>query len=419
MRRVEPEATMAKLFQWTQTVEIIRGTVILLMALGGLGWLMARSLKRSDEPPRLIIKWIVTALVIAFLYWKVGPLADSGGGDAWVAVIFTLVCGLILAATWRHSIGEMIARPFEVLYNGGDLAPEPRPVYSVARTRQKQGKYLEAIAEIRRQLERFPTDLEGLMLLAQIQAEDLKDLPGAEIAVERLCAQKHAPQNIAYALHSMADWHMKIGQDREAARRDLEKITELLPDTEFALGAAQRIAHLGSTDMLIAGHEPKKYVVKEGPKNLGLIQGRSAPKPAETDFAQVAADYVKHLEQHPLDTEAREKLAVLYVDHYHRLDLASDQLEQMIAQPAQPVRFVAHWLNLLADLQIRSGSDYDTVAQTLQRVIDLDSSAPAADVARNRLSKVRLELKIKQQNEPVKLGTYEQNIGLKARRGAG
>ena len=409
---------MAKLFQWSQTVEIIRGTLLLVTALAALGFFMARSLRRTEDPARLVVKWVVTGLVAFFIAWKLLPLADNGGGDAWIAVVLGLVCGLILAATWRHSIGDFIAKPFEVLYNGGDVAPEPRPFYSVARTRQKQGKYLEAITEIRRQLDRFPTDLEGLMLLAQIQAEDLKDLPGAEITIERLCAQKHAPQNIAYALHSMADWHMKIGQDREAARRDLEKVTELLPDTEFALGAAQRIAHLTSNEMLIAAHERKKYVVTEGPKNLGLTQSRSQPKPAETDLAQAAADYVKHLEQHPLDTDAREKLAILYVDHYQRLDLARDQLEQMINQPAQPARLIAHWLNLLADLEIRSGCDYDTVSQTVQRVVDLDPESPAANVARNRLAKVRLELKSKEEKQPVKLGTYEQNIGLKGRRGA-
>jgi tetratricopeptide (TPR) repeat protein len=409
---------MEKFFQWTQTAEIIRGTLLLVVALSFLGWFMLRALRRSEEPPRLVVKWIVTALVIFFMAWKVAPMAGDGGGEAWIAVVMSLACGLVLAATWRHSIGEFISKPFEVLYNGGDIPPEPRPFYSVARTRQKQGKYVEAIAEIRRQLDRFPTDLEGLMLLAQIQAEDLKDLPGAELTIERLCAQKHAPQNIAYALHSMADWHMKIGQDREAARRDFEKVIELLPDTEFSLGAAQRIAHLGSTDMLVAPHGRKKYVVTEGPKNLGLTQSRSQPRPAETDLAQVAADYVKHLEEHPLDTDAREKLAIIYVDHYHRLDLARDQLEQMINQPAQPARLVTHWLNVLADLEIRSGCDYETVSQTVQRIVDLDPDAPAANVARNRLATVRLELKDKAEKQPVKLGTYEQNIGLKGRRGA-
>ena len=86
----------------------------------------------------------------------------------------------------------------------------------------------------------------------------------------------------------------------------------------------------------------------------------------------MAAECVKHLEQHPLDTEAREKLAVIYADHYGRLDLAAGELEQMIAQPNQPGRLVVHWLNLLADLQIRRGAGFEVARQTLQRIVDRD-----------------------------------------------
>jgi tetratricopeptide (TPR) repeat protein len=129
--------------------------------------------------------------------------------------------------------------------------------------------------------------------------------------------------------------------------------------------------------------------------------------------AEKANDYVKHLESHPLDTEAREQLAIIYLDHYGRLDLAADQLEQMIQQPHQPGRLVARWLNLLADLQLRGGSDYETIRQTLQRIVDLDPKLAAAETARHRIDRLKLELKAKETSQTVQLGTYEQNIGLK------
>src|SRR5262249_30358511 len=158
-----------------------------------------------------------------------------------------------------HSIANIVAKPFGSLYDGGDTPPEPVPAYSIAQSRRKQGKYLEAVAEVRKQLDRFPTDLEGHMLLAQIQPEDLKDMPGAEITIHRFCAQPgHAPRNIAYVLYSLADWHMQVDHDLEAAKRALEKILELLPDSEFSAGAAQRIAHLASPEMLLETLEPRK-----------------------------------------------------------------------------------------------------------------------------------------------------------------
>jgi hypothetical protein len=187
----------------------------------------------------------------------------------------------------------------------------------------------------------------------------------------------------------------------------------LFPESEFALGAAHRIAHLGSAEMLLAPHERRKFLVPEGVKNLGLLRSRTHFKPAEQDPEQVAAECVKHLEQHPQDIEARERLAVIYADHYHRLDMATNELEQMIGQPNQPGRLVVHWLNVLADLQIRSGAGFEAVQQTLQRIVDRDPKAAPAEIARHRLALLKLEMKSKEMSQAIKLGSYDQNIGLK------
>jgi len=123
---------------------------------------------------------------------------------------------------------------------------------------------------------------------------------------------------------------------------------------------------------------------------------------------------VKHLEQHPLDSEAREKLAVLYATHYRRLDMATNELEQLINEPNQPPKRVAHWLNLLADLQLRGGADYDTVRPTLEKIIEQFPGLPVAALAQSRLAHLKLEIKGRKEETPgVKLGVYEQNIGLK------
>ena len=85
----------------------------------------------------------------------------------------------------------------------------------------------------------------------------------------------------------------------------------------------------------------------------------------------------------------------------------------MIEQPNQPDRLIVRWLNLLADLQVRTGVDYETVKETVQRIIDRDPKAAAADIARNRMALLKLEFKALETPEAVKMGTYENNIGLK------
>jgi tetratricopeptide (TPR) repeat protein len=326
-----------------------------------------------------------------------------------------VVGGIIFSLLWAPHIGGWLAKPLTGLYDGGNAEIAPHPFYSIADAKRKRGQYTEAVAEIRKQLDRFPTDVSGQMLLAEIQAENLNDLPGAEITIQRLCDQPgHPPRNIALALNTLADWHLKFAQDRDAARKDLQKIADSFPGTELALAAAQRIAHLATTEHLLSPHDRQPVRVPEGVKNIGLLQSSAHLAPTEIDPSKLAADYVKHLEQHPLDTETREKLAILYAGGYKRLDLAADQLTQLIEQPTQPGKLVVHWLNLLADLQVRHGANYDTVRQTLEQIIERYPNLAAAETTRHRLALLKLELKSKEKSQAVKLGSYEQNIGLKS-----
>lgn len=397
------------------TGELIRGAAI-AVAFGGLVlWFIVWTVKHAEDPALMIVKWVVTILVVGVMVKVAGPMVAQGGySGAFGGIPLTAVCGLALAITWRRNLAELVANPIASLYDGGSVPPEPRPAYSVAQARQKQGKYLEAVAEIRKQLEMFPTDFEGHMLMAQIQAEDLKDMAGTELTINDLCSQPgHAPINIAFALYSLADWHLKIGRNREAARCALERVTELLPDSEYALTAAQRVGHLSNPDMPLSEHDRKIYLVPEGVKNIGLTRDMKPVGPAEKDPSEIAQECVMQLARHPLDNEARERLAVIYADHYGRLDLAGEQLEQIIEYPNQPARVVVRCLNLLADLQVRHGADYETIKATLQRIVDRDPIVAAAEHARNRIALLKLELKAKEKTQTVKMGVYEQNLGLK------
>lgn len=396
------------------TYEIIRGTLIALVAVVVFGWLLVRALKRSENPPGLIFKWVLTAIVVGFMAVVIAPIVGGGGFAAVGGIILTVACGWILAIIWGRSIASIVAKPFASLYDGGDAEIEPHPYYSSAEAKRKKGQYQEAIGDIRKQLEKFPTDLEGQMKMAEIQAENLNDLPGADVTIQRLCLQPDHPQrSISFALNTLADWHLKYGLDRDAAQASLQRVIDRFPGSEFALLASQRIAHLGSTEHLMAAHDRKRIAVPEGVKNVGLMQSSAHLQPAETDQAALASQYVKHLEQHPHDTEVREKLAVIYADHYGRLEMATDQLEQLINQPNQPARLIVHWLNLLADLQTRHGADCETVRATLERIIEKFPNIAAAEQARTRIDLLALSFKTKAGRPGIKMGTYEQNIGLK------
>lgn len=334
-------------------------------------------------------------------------------GTAFIVVIACAACGVVLGITWGSNIAGFLGRPLTSLFDGGEQEVVPQPFYSIAEARRKQGKYLEAVAEIRRQLARFPGDFAGMLMLAEVQAEQLDDLPGAQLTIDRLLIESERnPLNLSLALNRLADWQLKIGHDPDSARAALERIIEMFPETEQAYLATQRIAHLTPAEMLDGKDAPHRIKLGQYQQNIGLLREPvKVVAPAE-DPALVASNLVRHLEKHPNDSEARENLALIYADHYQRTDLAADQLEELLAQPNLPARQAVHLLNMLADLCVRHAGDTTAARAALQRIIDLFPQSAAAEGAKNRIAHLQLELRSKKKSQALKLGSHTQNIGL-------
>jgi tetratricopeptide (TPR) repeat protein len=312
-------------------------------------------------------------------------------------------------------MGNWLVSPLTSIFDGGNEPPEEKPFYSIAMTKRNRGRPLEAVAEIRRQLERFPYDFEGVMLLARVQAEDLGNLGAAEIALNHFCDRADAPlKQVAAAYLQLADWHLKLGADADAARSALQRIITRYPDTETALMAEQRIAHLSDAEkMILAQHDRRKIDVPAGVGSVGLLDSTDFLKPREVEPGRLAAACVKQLQAHPHDTEARETLALIYARDYRRLDMATMELAQMINEPKHKPKQIVHWLNLLATLQIELGADATTVRATLEKIVESFPDLPLAELARRRLGRLENEFKGLRATSNVKLGSYEQNIGLK------
>src|SRR5277367_4319348 len=225
-----------------------------------------------------------TGLLTLAMIFVIMPAMHKGGRDVIGGVFFTVAWGWCLAIIWLPAISGAVGNLFGGLYDGGGQAVEAKPFYSIFSSKRSQGKYYEALAEIRRQLEKFPEDFQGLIHLAELQAENLDDLPGAAVTIDRLCQQRdRTPSEIAFALNRLADWRLELIKDPDAAREALEKIIQLLPDSEMSQRAAQRIAHLASADSLLAAEQPRTITMRKGPENLGLIREQGKLKVPEPD----------------------------------------------------------------------------------------------------------------------------------------
>lgn len=394
----------------------ILSQILAVASFAGLAyWILAGWWKRSHDRPGLLFRWLFTAADFLFLALVVGPLISGFDyAAAFVGVPLAAVGGVILATIWAPQITESVGRKFGQLYDGGDLEPDPEPFFSIAEARRKAGRYAEAVTELHRQLEQFPTHFRGLMLLAETQADNLHDLPAAAETIERIVNQpEHVPKNIAFALTRLADWQLKYLKDPAAARESFQRIIDRFPDSPEAHHAHQRLAHLATAEFLAGHTEPRLLKLTHSDERLGLrpdFEGLKLPPP---DHAARAAELVAQLERFPFDNQAREDLAALYSQAFGRVDLATEQLEQLIAQPHAPEPQIVRWLNQLAETQVKEGGDLTLARQTLQRILDRFPAGVAAEPTRRRLATLALEARAKKESQAVPLGSYEQRLGLK------
>ena len=382
---------------------------------GGLAiWFVWGTIKKAEDPARVLFKWIVTIVVFAILIKMGVSLNRSGQLGAIVVASGAALLGVFMGIIWAPHLGAVLARPFTSFYDGGSQEVEVRPFYAIARAKQKRGNYQEAILEIRKQLHRFPEDYEGWMFLAEIYATDLKDNTAAQECVEEILSHEgHAPKNMAFALNRSADWYLKLVSDRDQARQSLQRIALLFPDSELAHAAAQRIAHLTSDKMLAEEKERPRLALTHYDEHIGL-QGKVAdPRPPDEEPAAAAARLVNHLAEYPDDVEAREELAKLYADHYQRMDLARDQIEQLTAAAGVDQKQVSRWLNMLADFRVRHDQDKEGARTALTRIIELYPKSAVAAKAETRIAYLETEMLKNKKSQAVKLGSYESNIGLK------
>jgi tetratricopeptide (TPR) repeat protein len=384
------------------------GIAGLLLAITLVGAGVVFAMRRSYSPGRMIIKTGFTLPFVAGCIYEAEKLGLFGP-------FLIVMMGVVLSFLWTPHLAEILCNPLTSLLDGGNIPPEQKPYYSIATAKRKRGQYPEAVAAVREQLARFPEDFEGVMLLASVQAENLQDLPGAENTLNHFCARPKAPPNqVAAAFNTLADWQLKLGADVDAARAALQKIIARFPESELALRAEERIAHLVETEKTLLEQQARTPIhLPAGVKDAGLLDSTAFMRPPEIEPGKLAAAHVKHLAAHPHDAEAREKLAVLYAQDFQRLDLATLELEQLINEPRYAPKQIAGWLNLLAGFQIDAGADVATVTATLQQIVDRFPDLPLADLTRRRLARINAEMKGRETKPGIKLGTYEQNIGLK------
>jgi len=387
-------------------------------------YIIRRQIKNPDnEPLKVIVKWVVTLAVVAFMIHATVRANDRGA--LLIVFIFLLLPGsILLGLWWTPAISDWIASPITNALTGDSRESYNKPEYGIANARRKRGQYVEAIEAIDEQLVKHPGNFDGLMLKATIQAENLEDLAAAAATIqETLSDPEQLNYRLPVALNKMAEWQLTIAGDPDAARRTLQQIQTALPNSRAAQLAAQRLASLDSSEEsesdVVDFNESYQKLVEESAEKDDFTSPLELPKAIELNRQQVGEEALqtclRRVEMHPDSISNREELAALYLDHTKQPAMALRQYEHLLALPGTTIHQKTAWLNKLADIQVKSGESYETIRATLERVVALDPRAAPAARAQQRISYLHIELRsVNRKTKRLQLGSYDEDLGLKS-----
>ena len=341
-------------------------------AAATFGWLLAEIAVRTkdrDNFNRECLFWSALLVpVAALVFFLTGPGGLGLALSTWLAPVVHLT--LPIAETKRAL-----------------------PMYSRAIAKLKFGKYQDAEAEVLTELEEHEDDFEGWMMLADLYANQFNDLPEADRTIRDLCGQPNISGiQISLALHRLADWHLKLRADPVSARSALEEICARLPDTHFARMARQRIDQLAATrEELLEQRKPRTFRLPALGDSLDDAD-RAGKEQIDMAEAKAEADRcVERLKRNSNDVAAREQFAALLAERLGRSDLALEQLELLLAMPAQPASKCAEWLAMMAVWQIKHRADRARAKTILERLVREFPATPQALAAQRRLDLLETE----------------------------
>jgi predicted neutral ceramidase superfamily lipid hydrolase len=87
-----------------RTFEIVGSAILSIAGLAFIVWLSVRTLKRTEDPVKLILKWAFTIPFVIFCMWTARQLGPSGP----FLIVFMAV---VLSVMWTPHISEVLTRP--------------------------------------------------------------------------------------------------------------------------------------------------------------------------------------------------------------------------------------------------------------------------------------------------------------------
>ena len=361
--------------------------------ISGGHWII--ELLRAFSQGLFIVSSDWTAITLAWALVRAGASLEKEHKSDFKALCWTCLGGMALPAigiVWLGGWRVVGLAACAILIPMAGYTPKVLgrvkipPMYAKAIAKMKFGKYGEAEWEIIRELEKHEDDFDGWMMLAELYANEFKDLAEAEQTILEVCEQpRTTPSQLSIALHKLADWHLKLAGDPDAARRALEMISSRLPQTHLDRMAQLRINQLPQTAEDL--QEKRTVTSVHMPALSDHLDDPLPPEPTmpRKEAAAAANDCVEKLKRDPNNTAAREKLARLFTEQLGKPELGIEQITLLLDLPDQtPIQRV-EWKATIAAWHLRHRQDPETARRVLEEIVSEFPDSPQALAARRRI----------------------------------
>ena len=402
---------------WERVWTIAKFTALALVNVGVLIWLSVRKFKMvgGDETGLAVFRWMFGLDGLLLLIWVVIPFTFSGAPiRVPFGVAAMVLCGIMISVAIAPLLAGSAVSLFTGALDGGSEAQKREPVYSMALALRNRGEPHKAIEAVAEQLEEFPNDFDGMMLTAEIEARDLKNMGAARETLEALLVANTYPKTRkSYILTTLADWELELARDSERAHAAFQRIINIFPGSEIARKAEQRILRLPTSADLTNRDLTHTHTLpsQRSDAQQTAVEQTSAEAAGNPDAE--ARTLTQRLTDHPEDDEARERLAEIYARHYRRVDLAADQLEQLIRDPRQTREDTVRRLNALARHYMQYALDGDAARVCLHRIVNMFPGSSAAELAHVELQTIPSTETLRRKSEAIPMAEAEKDLGLK------
>ncbi|HEV2330096.1 MAG TPA: hypothetical protein VGY56_15040, partial [Verrucomicrobiae bacterium] len=123
--------------------------ISLVICIGGVVALFWLAFEHSTNRSGLVLRWLISAPVLALFWFVAIPEFKNGGIDALFGLAVACFGGFVMAILWAGSFTDLLAKPLVSSYDGGTEPPVPKPYYSIAVAKRKRNKPLEAVIAVR------------------------------------------------------------------------------------------------------------------------------------------------------------------------------------------------------------------------------------------------------------------------------